>query len=141
MFNERDSTALESHGSDSDEDLDLTNLIDLFAMLCALFMMLVSPLAVLSSSLAEAPGDTATSNERPATVIRLSESGSLTLNDEPIEMATIGARLKEMQQVTPLAAVILAIDKDVRYEPSRQLRAIVSGLGIRCDEVSRLPQE
>ena len=141
MFNERHSTVLESHGSDSDDDLDLTNLIDLFAMLCALFMTLISPLAVLSSSLAEAPGDAVTGNEKPSIVIRLSESGTLSLNDEPIEMDSIGTRLKEMQQATPLTAAILAIDKDVRYEPSRQLRAIVSGLGIRCDEVSRLPQE
>jgi biopolymer transport protein ExbD len=141
MFNEHHSTMLVSQCSDSDEDLDLTNLIDLFSMLCALFMMLVSPLAVLSSSLAEAPGDAAMGNEKPAVVIRLSESGSLTLNDEPIEMDAVGPRLEEMQQAIPLTAAFLAIDKDARYEPSRQLRAIVSGLGIRCDEVSRLPQE
>jgi biopolymer transport protein ExbD len=141
MFNDRHSSMLLSQSSDSDDDLDLTNLIDLFSMLCALFMMLVSPLAILSSSLAEAPGDATTGNEKPGVVIRLSESGSLTLNDEPIEMDAIGTRLKEMQQATSFTAAFLAIDKDARYEPSRQLRAIVSGLGIRCDEVSRLPQE
>jgi biopolymer transport protein ExbD len=141
MFNERYSNGLLATSSDGDEDMDLTNLIDLFSMLCALFMMLVSPLAVLSSSLAEAGGDAAAGNEMPAVVIRLSESADLTLNDELIEMDALAPRLQEMRQAAPVTAVLLAIHKDARYEPSRQVRAIVNGLGIRCDEVSRLPQE
>jgi biopolymer transport protein ExbD len=139
MFNDHLTTLL--FQSCDEEDLDLTNLIDLFSLLNCFFIMVVPPLAFMSSTLAVAPGDPVTGNGKPAVVIRMNELGSVILNDEPIEIDAIGTRLEELKRATSLTGVLLAIDKDARYEPSRQVRAIVSGLGLRCDEVSRLPRE
>lgn len=126
---------------DPDDDLDLTNLIDLFSMLSVLFLMLISPLAAISSTLTVLKDDEPAGHANGAVVIRLTGDSNVLLNDAPLQLEDLGRRLETLQKTVPGLVVRLAADRDAKYGQGLQIRAILNKLKIPCQEVGRLSQE
>ena len=84
---------------DSDDEVDLTNLVDPMVMLCGLLMILmptVSQLQVRQAELAETGGKPADIAVSTLPRLEFMADGQMTWNEEPVTQPQLAERLKQL---------------------------------------------
>jgi biopolymer transport protein ExbD len=126
----------------TDDDVDVTNLIDIMTVLAALLMIILPAYAALSADLAKVPrGDVPPDGQHPAALVRFSKSGELYWQDEAITIEQLGARVDSLKQGEARPVVLLAGDRDASYGFSVTLRTFLKEHGAQIKELAKLSEE
>ncbi len=129
-------------GESADDDVDLTNLIDLMVTLAALLMLLLPTLPGRLTQLANLPESPSRSGEiadiaTDAVVVRFSANKELLWNEESISLDKLVARARELPEPR---LVNLAGTDDAPYGLSVQLRLRLAECGVTVQELARIPE-
>lgn len=120
-----------------EDDVDVTNLIDLLVVLCALLMLLMPAITSFRemNDLAASDGDGTVDQAQlsQASVLRFTADNRLTWNEEPIEMAALTGRRPAGDRRT----VYLAGDPAAPYGFSIELRSRLKQNGWEVKELTR----
>lgn len=122
---------------DSDDEVDLTNLVDPMVMLCGLLMILmptVSQLQVRQAELAETGGKPADIAVSKLPRLEFMADGQMTWNEEPVTQPQLAERLK---QLPADSRVLLGGDQRATYGQGLKIRSELQNHGIEVLELVR----
>ncbi|MEE9270426.1 MAG: biopolymer transporter ExbD [Candidatus Krumholzibacteria bacterium] len=121
--------------------LNVTSLMDVMFLLLIFFMISTTFLSTPAIKLELPKASHADPVRQQAVVIYVDPQGSLYLNDEPIDLALLGAALGARLAQSEDKAVVLKADSRVSHGDVVRVMDIVKGAGARRLVVSTQPDE
>ncbi len=121
--------------------LNVTSLMDVMFLLLIFFMISTTFLSTPAIKLELPKASHADPVRQQAVVIYVGPQGSLYLNDEPIDLALLGAALGARLAQSEDKAVVLKADSRVSHGDVVRVMDIVKGAGARRLVVSTQPDE
>ena len=121
--------------------LNVTSLMDVMFLLLIFFMISTTFLSTPAIKLELPKASHADPVRQQAVVIYIDPQGSLYLNDEPIDLALLGAALGARLAQSEDKAVVLKADSRVSHGDVVRVMDIVKGAGARRLVVSTQPDE
>lgn len=123
--------------SQSDDEPDLTNLIDPMVLLCGLMMLLLPAMQSLQThdiSLPTAHGTELASTETPPIVVTFDANGELFWNDERITQPQLAERLSKLTQGSE---VVVAGDAHAEFGHGYDIMALINEAGMSCQGLTK----
>ncbi len=121
--------------------LNLTSLIDVLFLLLIFFMISTTFLSTPAIKLELPKAKHADVVRQSPAVVYIDAVGRVFLNDEPVEIALLGAALKGKLEESLDKAVVLKADSRVSHGAVVQVMDIVKGAGARRLVISTRPEE
>jgi biopolymer transport protein ExbD len=107
---------------------DLTPMIDMVFILLVFFLLTsVTVLPIIDLELP--PSDSEETAEEIELIITIDESGSVTVNREPVAMNKLSAHLKELSKTVTIKEIIVRADKKLPFGTVVEVMDIARGAG------------
>jgi biopolymer transport protein ExbD len=123
-------------------DINMTPMIDVLLVLLIIFMVIapVTPkgLETLVPQPAQ-PNQQPTAADTRTVVIQINKGGALMINQEPVELSRLGARLEDIFKTRAERVVFVKGDPDLEYQAVANAIDIAHGAGI--DKVGLMTQK
>lgn len=120
-----------------EDDVDVTNLIDLLVVLCALLMLLMPAITsfreIHGLAISEGQGTPGMSSLSESPIIKFSADGNCLWNDAPITLSDLAHRKPE----TAAATIYLAGEPEASYGLSIELRTLLREAGWDVRELTQ----
>lgn len=121
--------------------VNVTSLIDVLFLLLIFFMISTTFLSTPAIKLELPKAQHADAVQHEPVIVYVDPSGSMYLNDEPVDMALLGAALKEKLRDSEDKAVVLKADSRVSHGTVVEVMDIMKGAGAKRMVISTKQDE
>jgi biopolymer transport protein ExbD len=129
------SNLFRSHGGEQD-DVDLTNLIDLMVVICAVLMLTLPTYSAIATNMAKQDSAKPTVPAQPLATLSFSEAEELHWDKKKVSWDEAVRRIDSLKDKGPDAHVMIIGDERASYGFSVRLRAMVASRGLGVKELS-----
>jgi biopolymer transport protein TolR len=119
-------------------EINMTPMIDILLVLLIIFMVIQPQYSTGLDSAVPQPGPPGRSEPTGDVVISLRSDGTVRLNDQAIEIASLEARLRDLYKRAAHLSVFIRAEKDVDFGDVAQVIDTANGVGIK--KVGLLPR-
>ena len=123
------------HGGEQD-DVDLTNLIDLMVVICAVLMITLPAYSAIATHMAKQDSAKPTVPAQPLATLSFSEAEELLWDQKKVSWDEAVRRIDSLKDKGPDAYVMIIGDERASYGFSVRLRAMVASRGLGVKELS-----
>ena len=112
-------------------DINITPLIDVLLVLIVIFMVItpLTPHGLAVSVPQDAPREESPVKNEDKLVLSLDREGKIRLNQEPLEVASLSPRLKEILSTRSDRTIFVQADRDLLFNDIAWLIDVVRGAG------------
>lgn len=122
---------------DTEQEVDMTSLLDLMTVLAAVMMICVPPVSVLSTNLAKVNEDRNNLSPEFCITVGFSKEGQLMWNNDLITWDELRRNLATYDSDEDRPQILLAGDAEANYGFSVRLRALFSKHGFETKELAK----
>ena len=124
-----------------EDEVDLTNLIDLMVVICAVLMVTLPAYSALATQLAKQSSSAQSAPTDPPIVIRFSDNEELTWDEDKILWDQAVRRVQALKDTEKNTNILLIGDERASYGFSVRLRAMIASEGIEVNELNEYRKE
>jgi len=123
-----------------EDQVDLTNLIDLMVVICAVLMICLPAYSTIASQIAHQQSVKPTKTEAPPLIVAFSADEELQCNDEKVTWNQLAEKLRTLGKTKP-CKVLVAGDEGASYGFSLRLRAMIMKQGMEVSELTKFGKD
>lgn len=123
-----------------EDQVDLTNLIDLMVVICAVLMICLPAYSTIATQLARQGHVRPANAEEPPITVSFSADEQLRWNEEDVTWSQLEERLRSLPRERP-CKVLVAGDEGASYGFSIRLRAMIAKQGVEVNELTKFGKD
>lgn len=123
-----------------EDQVDLTNLIDLMVVICAVLMICLPAYSTIATQLARQGHVGPANAEAPPIIVGFNAGEELRWNDEEVTWNQLEERLRNLPRERP-CKVLVAGDEGASYGFSIRLRAMLAKQGLEVNELTKFGKD
>ena len=124
-----------------EDEVDLTNLIDLMVVICAVLMVTLPAYSALATQLTKQSCSAQSAPTDPPVVMRFSDNEALTWNDDKVSWDQAVRRVQALKDSEKNTSVLIIGDERASYGFSVRLRAMIASQGVEVNELNEYRKE
>ena len=125
----------------TEEDIDMTNMIDIMTLLVALLMICLPSFTLLSSDLEKLPGDRATAELKSQIRVEFSADDKFFWDEQAVSWEELKSKCKAIADQEEVFEILLIGHKNASNGCSQRVRHLFSRSGLKAKELTHCSEE